>query len=233
MTGIYMITNVVTRKRYIGLSVDITQRWRDHRTPRSLARRHVLARAMRKHGIQNFEITVLEQCTGEQLSAREIFWIAKLKPEYNMNEGGLGNKGHCVSDEVKARLSQCAKAQWERKSEEEKQLQIKRNLCGPKYGHVVSEEARKKLSLALSGRHLPESWKRNIGNSNKIAMLGNFNGNIPVACLNPNGTVRMYYASVRFGAADLGVSPHGISNVLNGRQHTSGGLRWVRAEVHA
>lgn len=234
MTGIYMITNRVNGHRYIGLSVDIEKRWVDHKAPRSRARRRVLAKAFRKYGVEAFSLSVLEECAGELLSEREVFWIAKLKPEYNMNPGGLGNKGYKVSDEVRARLSVLAKAQWERKSEEEKRHQIEHNLCGPKTPQIPSTEQREKIRLKLTGRKLPKEHVEKI----RAALKGKPRPNVHrwkmVACINPNGTTRMYYCSIVFAAQDFGISPSCIQGVLKGRRKHAGGCRWsYLEEVHA
>ena len=62
---------------------------------------------MRKYGIENFTIEVLEECySREQLNEREIFWIAKLNCKhpngYNLTDGGEGSKG--FTEETLARM---------------------------------------------------------------------------------------------------------------------------------
>lgn len=87
--GIYMITNLVNKKRYIGKSKNkIKYRWKNHQDN---AFRYsldtYLYRAMRKHGIENF---IVEQIDADYSNEREIYWIETLKPEYNMTKGGDG-----------------------------------------------------------------------------------------------------------------------------------------------
>lgn len=51
----------------------------------------LLKRAIQKYGYNNFQKEILEYCeTKETLNEREIFWIEKLKPIYNIAKGGSG-----------------------------------------------------------------------------------------------------------------------------------------------
>lgn len=90
--GIYRIINKKNQHSYVGQSRDITRRWRDHQeaayNKNSEAYYYPLQQAFRKYEINNFEFIVLEECPIEQLNEREIYWIEKLKPEYNQTVGG-------------------------------------------------------------------------------------------------------------------------------------------------
>lgn len=77
ITGIYSITNKINGKRYIGLSVNIRNRWTQHRSDlryESHANPH-LQSAWNKYGEDNFEFEVLESCDENRLEERELFWI--------------------------------------------------------------------------------------------------------------------------------------------------------------
>lgn len=100
MIGIYKITNKINGKCYIGQSVDIHRRWKGHRKDAfwdgSLAKDYPLYRAMRKHGIENFEFEVLEECSADALNEKEIYYINFYKSNmrdfgYNQNDGGQTN----------------------------------------------------------------------------------------------------------------------------------------------
>lgn len=100
MTGIYKITNQINDKSYIGQSVNISQRWREHRSRYQLndssEYNSLIHKAMRKYGIENFTWDVLEQCSAEELNEREIYWIQYYHTwiedvncnGYNINSGG-------------------------------------------------------------------------------------------------------------------------------------------------
>lgn len=84
---IYQIKNKQTGDVYIGKTNDMDRRWKTHLYN---AENHIydtyLYRAMRKYGIDSFEMSYL--CEGD--SAEEIEMIAKHDPKYNMTPGGDG-----------------------------------------------------------------------------------------------------------------------------------------------
>ena len=88
MQGIYKITNKVNGKCYIGQSVDIAKRWREH-TGWSFNKKrpeyeYPLYRAIRKYGIESFLFEIIEDVkVSDQLTPREIYWYHLYKPEYN------------------------------------------------------------------------------------------------------------------------------------------------------
>lgn len=98
--GIYMITNMIDGKRYIGQSIHIRTRLKNHR-----CRSHysgdkeydkVFYRAIRKYGIENFSINILEECEKEKLNEREVYWIKfydTYNNGYNKTSGGNNNLG--------------------------------------------------------------------------------------------------------------------------------------------
>lgn len=85
-TGIYRITNILTRESYIGSSQDIQKRWRSHKNiafnKNVKAYSYPLSEAIREFGIDNFTLTILELCHKDQLLSREIYYFKKYKPEY-------------------------------------------------------------------------------------------------------------------------------------------------------
>lgn len=86
---IYIITNAVNGKRYVGLtkrSVDL--RFKEHQHSAALGQKTHLYNAIRKYGKDKFSVRVLEETTLELVASREKFFIADLNPEYNMTLGG-------------------------------------------------------------------------------------------------------------------------------------------------
>ena len=91
--GIYKITNVVNGKVYVGQSVDIAERWKQHIKRGTKCEVGTLAgaglyEAMFTEGVWNFSFQVLEECEKDQLTAREKFWIS----HYQSNEIGYNKK---------------------------------------------------------------------------------------------------------------------------------------------
>lgn len=78
MIGIYKITNRINNKIYIGQSVDIKKRWRQHKRHSQVPNKEYekyLYRAFRKYGLDNFTFEVIEECSREQLNERECYYI--------------------------------------------------------------------------------------------------------------------------------------------------------------
>ena len=80
----------------------------------------VISRVIAKYGWENFEKEILELCTETELDEKEIYYIEKYKPEYNLTRGGNGNMGYKHTPEVREKLSRAAKKQWQ--SPEQKAL---------------------------------------------------------------------------------------------------------------
>lgn len=88
MSIIYLITNNVNGKRYVGKTKKTAnQRFKRHKYS-AVEPKTYLHKALAKYGFENFKIEVLEECTN--LDQRERHWIKTLKPEYNMTIGGDG-----------------------------------------------------------------------------------------------------------------------------------------------
>lgn len=94
MIGIYMYTNRLNGKRYIGKSTNIEARFGKHRRNAKDGRESYFYNAIRKYGLEQFDFEVLEECTEEELNEREKHYIDlynTLYPSgYNLTPGGDG-----------------------------------------------------------------------------------------------------------------------------------------------
>lgn len=93
MAYIYKITNLINGKSYIGkTSRSIEQRWNEHKKEIYNHYNRPLYTAMRKYGIDNFQIEQIEECKEENASNREIYWIKYYNTYgstgYNATRGG-------------------------------------------------------------------------------------------------------------------------------------------------
>lgn len=98
MIGIYKITNKLNGKSYIGQSTDIERRWREHHY-RYWNNDNVIYMAFRKYGIENFDFSIIEECSTQELNLREEYWINYYDSYYNgYNEtvGGDGSSGNSI-----------------------------------------------------------------------------------------------------------------------------------------
>lgn len=86
---IYQITNSVNGNFYIGQTTKSPQeRLRKHFYNARYGNETHLYAAIRKYGEEFFSISVIEETS--ELNEREVFWIKKLNPSYNMTLGGEG-----------------------------------------------------------------------------------------------------------------------------------------------
>lgn len=91
---IYIITNKVNGKHYIGQTIrSIQDRWREHCREKchSGELNMLIKRAIHKYGKENFTITELEKCGADILNEREIYYISLYNSYidgYNMTKGG-------------------------------------------------------------------------------------------------------------------------------------------------
>ena len=117
MQGIYKITNLITKKCYIGKTNNSDRRWRDHKrlafTENHKEYNKILYQSMRKYGIENFIFEIIEELEDYSISSeREKYWISYYNSYYNgYNEtpGGDGGslKGHCQgSSNGRAKLTE-------------------------------------------------------------------------------------------------------------------------------
>ena len=96
MAYIYQITNKINGKFYIGKTeFSIEKRFKEHCNDafRDKNEKRPLYAAMRKYGIENFEISLIEKT--DNPNEREIYWIEQkgsFKNGYNATMGGDGKR---------------------------------------------------------------------------------------------------------------------------------------------
>lgn len=76
MVGIYKIINHINNKIYIGQSIDIDRRFKEHvRTSKLNKDNMPIHKAMHKYGIENFSLVVIEECGVSLLDEKEKYYI--------------------------------------------------------------------------------------------------------------------------------------------------------------
>jgi group I intron endonuclease len=144
MINIYIITNTITQKRYVGQ----TTRTVSQRISRQLSGATELSKALKKHGQENFRYEVIRVAKDQQeadIKERELIEEHNtLYPNgYNLQTGGIGNFE--ISDKTRERL---------RKSH---------------LGHKPTQETRRKMSKAQKQAQLRPEVVR----AKRKRMLGN------------------------------------------------------------
>ena len=142
MIGIYKVTNPNFRV-YIGQSIHIEKRFKQYCNIQNCNGQIRLKRSLDKHGYENHEFEIIEECEINQLNNRERYW----QDYYDvLSEKGL----NCVltSSDEKPRI-------WSEKTIEKivismtgktKSNEVKEKISNSMKGKKHSEETRKKMS---------------------------------------------------------------------------------------
>lgn len=111
LSGIYLITNVVSGNKYVGSSRNIYDRAHSHRTKLVKGKHEniILQNAVTKHGIDNFTFTLIELCSEDSLLEREQYWIDKMNPKYNITRNVIRN---VLSDSSRILISNTLKTKY-------------------------------------------------------------------------------------------------------------------------
>lgn len=130
--GIYRIVRLDTGREYIGHSCDIGRRWADHRRLLNAGSHHAskLQRAWSKYGQEAFAFEIIEFCDRAALVEREQWHFDERKPWFNTAPAAGSRLGVPQSPETREK--------------------IRAGIAG----HIKSNETRRRLSAALTGRKL-------------------------------------------------------------------------------
>ena len=96
MAYIYMITNKINQKKYIGkTNFSIEKRWKEHQRDslRNRCEKRPLYNAINKYGAENFIIEELEKCLPDIAEQREQHWIEQLDTYNNGYNSTIGGDG--------------------------------------------------------------------------------------------------------------------------------------------
>nr|AVD96817.1 GIY-YIG homing endonuclease [Ophiostoma novo-ulmi subsp. novo-ulmi] len=85
-SGIYMWTNQLNGKKYVGSSVDLRRRFLEYYNVKRLLNESSMpiCTALLKYGYKNFSLTILEICEKDNLISREKHFFEVYSPEYNI-----------------------------------------------------------------------------------------------------------------------------------------------------
>lgn|SRR5216684_260486 len=160
-SGIYKITCTANKRIYIGSAVNLRERKRAHFS----ALRHNrhgnqhLQRAWNKYGEQAFTFEVLEQVLPIALTAREQYWLNKLKPfdrkGFNIAREAGSTLGVEMSPETRAKISQANLGYKHTPESSERKRQA---MLGNKHG--IGKNLGNKHALGHSHPQTPETREK-------------------------------------------------------------------------
>nr|QVV23904.1 hypothetical protein [Trichoderma cornu-damae] len=157
-SGIYMWTNLINSKFYIGSSVSLTTRFTTYFSLASLRKRtknesSAIYKALLKYSHNNFKLDIIEYCEPEVLIAREQYYIDLLKPEYNILKVANSRLGSKHTEVTKLKISQKVKG-----------------ANHPFFGKEHTDESRNKIrvSLILYYKNNVVKNKSTVNSNNKL-----------------------------------------------------------------
>ena len=172
ITGIYCIKNTINNNIYVGSSIDINKRKREHFSSLTKNKHHsrYLQRSFNKHGKENFSFSILEECFPEELLIREQHFINTLSPRYNVCRIAGNSFGTKRTEEAKNNISKAQKERFKTQSAWNKgisrtpeEIENHRNKIlgkpSKKKGMKLSKESCENISRGLLGRNLSQEHK--------------------------------------------------------------------------
>ena len=176
--GIYMIENLVNGKIYIGQGLDIEKRWKDHKygLRGNYHENKHLQNAWNKYGEDNFEFTIICECSENQLNTMEEYYIFELMSyelDFGYNKSYGGGSGR-PTEEIRKKISESTKIAMNRPEIRKKMSEnngsrrpeVRKKMSEYRKGTTLSEETRKKLSESHKGRTLLEETKKKLSENN-------------------------------------------------------------------
>lgn len=145
MYRVYLITNLVNNKKYVGITHNTIEHRFDQHIQKSRCKRGtwILHRALRKYGKENFKIELLEDnISKQQITERENYYICfydTYNNGYNMTLGGAGISGY----------------------------KHPKGFVKSYINKIITPERNAKISKALKGKSFDEEHKKKLSNSMK------------------------------------------------------------------
>lgn len=211
--GIYKITNKETDQMYIGKSINIEDRFRQHKKPSKRELKHSrIDKAINKHGESNFTFEIIYCCKEQYLNRFEKLYIKKYNTfkdrfNYNLTNGG---DGFCSG---------------------ENHPNYGKNFSGENnnfYGKHHTDETCRKISEAHKGKKRPEHSEKIKGENHPLAKYNNlwniqcvkYEKNIMFRCNrepNPCNCFRLKYNGKEFpiGCFIDPISPKIINDLID------------------
>jgi group I intron endonuclease len=170
-SGVYLITNLVNNKYYVGSSCNLNRRITEHKR-KLLQNKHenpVLQASVNKYGLVNFVFSVLLYCSKFDLLLYEQRIIDKYKPEYNICQIAGNTLGYKHTSETKNKIKLAVLGKKHSESSKQKMKEVhKLNPSKGMLGKKHSEESRQKIGIKHSNKIVSEKTKLKM----RLAHLG-------------------------------------------------------------
>ncbi len=166
---VYLITNNLNGKLYVGKANNAKSRWGQHLSAARVKPRMVIARAIQKHGAENFRFEVLETFqTEDEAFWWESWWIQYLGSHqrgcgYNLDTGGNGGK--TLTQETRQKLSDLNLGR-------RASLETKAKMSTAKIGKKQTQECIEKRAASNRGRTVSVETRAKIAAKSAVSSRG-------------------------------------------------------------
>lgn len=228
MIGIYKFTNLTNNKNYIGQSINIELRYYQH-SVNYLNQNHkeyntYFYKALRKYGFNNFNFTILEETTKENLDDREKYWIKyydsnNQEKGYNLTSGGSKNN---TTSKLKKVYQFDLNGNFIRayKSSKEAAEIIFNDIS---FFHGITACAQGKVSKTF---HNYIFTYDDTLSKEELNRRTSCKTSRQVKCVSKDGTIERTFKTIKEASRTFNISPTNITKVLNGERKTAGGFYW-------
>ena len=224
ITGIYKYENKINHHIYIGQSIDINKRLREHlfhaKTETSEEYNYPIHAAIRKYGIENFDVQIIEIIDKKLLNEREQYWIKyydSYHNGYNCTHGGQSGEHNGKEVEIY-------------------------NLDGE---YIKSYSSAREAASDLNGSY---SFLQQVLHGIRPTFKGyqakykeddrkiykytsRTGGAIPIKQLDDNNNILGYYMGTYDAARKLNLDQSSITKVLKGKLKHHGGFKFEYATM--
>jgi len=229
VSGVYIIRNTVNDKRYIGSSKSVYYRWKQQHY--SQLRRGVhanthLQNAWNKHGADQFEFVVIEECVESALSKRESYWIEHFKSwdrkhGYNLNR--IIDERQVRSEETIEKIRRGLRALYKDPEYVSKRSEIMKQTWHQKRDEIITKLKAKWSTDETKSKHADsdtqevrrlksEGAKRYWATQAREVLQLTLDGQLVKEWRRPSDAIAVFGRHV--------------SSVLNGKRKNCGGFLW-------
>ena len=216
MSKIYKIVNDINNKVYIGKTeYTIEKRFNEHCRDayKREEEKRPLYNAMRKYGINHFQISEIEECDSDQAAEREKYWIEFYGSYHNGYNATLGGDGKSYVDAKEILFL------WEQGNG----LKQIREITG----HDLSVISKKLQESGVSSQDIYKRGKDSI--SKKILMIDKNNQVINSFCSTREAARYLVETLHKDPKSEGGYSSH-ISETCRGIRKSCLGYKWQYAD---
>ena len=178
--GVYKIINIINLKYYIGYSINIDKRFKEHKKALE-NNKHLnilLQRSYNKYGIENFKFDIIHiYKTVYETKKKELEYLENIEIRNMLFNLNYNNSGGNILSSHPNKQNIIKKSETQKKkisllSKDEKKLKYGR--IGDKngmYGKYQSKETKEKISLVNKGNSYAKGYKHTVETKKKLSDL--------------------------------------------------------------